>query len=97
MTGIAHARLKESDRIEAIEQNLRRCGITVDTGPDRITVHPGQPTPAKIDCHRDHRIAMSFSVLGLRAPGIELDDPACVSKTFPEFHTVFATAFGGRG
>jgi 3-phosphoshikimate 1-carboxyvinyltransferase len=97
VTGIAHARLKESDRIEATAQNLRRCGILVDTGPDRITVHPGQPKPATIDCHRDHRIAMSFSVLGLRAPGIELDDPACVGKTFPEFHTVFAAAFGERG
>lgn len=86
ITGIAHARLKESDRVAAVEGNLRALGIRTETGPDRITVHPGTPAPARIVCHRDHRIAMSFSVLGLRAEGITLDDPGCVGKTFPGFH-----------
>lgn len=84
--GVGHARLKESDRIEAVARNLRACGIRVEEGRDRITVHPGRPSGAEIACYRDHRIAMSFSVLGLRAPGITLDDPSCVSKTFPGFH-----------
>ncbi|WP_328304604.1 3-phosphoshikimate 1-carboxyvinyltransferase (plasmid) [Streptomyces sp. NBC_00435] len=94
ITGIAHARLKESDRIAAVAGNLRALGIRVEEGPDRITVHPGAPTPATIDCHRDHRIAMSFSVLGLRAAGITLDDPACVAKTFPGFHEELRRVFG---
>ncbi|MEU9705716.1 3-phosphoshikimate 1-carboxyvinyltransferase [Streptomyces sp. NPDC047981] len=86
ITGVAHARLKESDRVAAVEGNLRALGIRTETGPDRITVHPGAPVPARIVCHRDHRIAMAFSVLGLRAEGITLDDPGCVAKTFPGFH-----------
>ena len=92
--GIGHARLKESDRIAAVAGNLRALGVTVDEGPDTLTVHPGPVRPGLVACHRDHRIAMSFSVLGLRVPGIELDDPACVSKTFPEFHQEFDRLFG---
>ncbi|MFB7668114.1 3-phosphoshikimate 1-carboxyvinyltransferase [Kitasatospora sp. NPDC056138] len=92
--GIAHARLKESDRIAAVARNLRALGIRVEEGPDRITVHPGTPGPATIACHRDHRIAMAFSVLGLRSPGIVLDDPHCVAKTFPDFHRELRRLFG---
>jgi 3-phosphoshikimate 1-carboxyvinyltransferase len=91
--GIAHARLKESDRIAAVAENLRALGITTETGPDRITVVPGPLRPARIACRRDHRIAMAFSVLGLRAPGITLDDPACVAKTFPGFHAELSRLF----
>lgn len=88
ITGIAHARLKESDRIAAVAANLRACGIRVEEGEDRITVHPGTPLPTRVDCRRDHRIAMSFAVLGLGSGvPLELDDPACVAKTFPEFHS----------
>ncbi|GAA1971238.1 3-phosphoshikimate 1-carboxyvinyltransferase [Kitasatospora viridis] len=94
ITGIGHARLKESDRIAAMATNLRALGATVTDGPDWITITPGPLHPAEIACHRDHRIAMSFSVLGLRSPGITLDDPNCVSKTFPEFHQEFARLFG---
>ncbi|MEU7007520.1 3-phosphoshikimate 1-carboxyvinyltransferase [Streptomyces sp. NPDC046332] len=86
VTGIGHARLKESDRIAAVEGNLRALGVRTETGRDWMTVHPGAPAPAEIVCHRDHRIAMAFSVLGLRAEGITLDDPGCVAKTFPGFH-----------
>ncbi|MDG9706452.1 3-phosphoshikimate 1-carboxyvinyltransferase [Streptomyces sp. DH37] len=85
--GIGHARLKESDRIAAVARNLRSCGVDTEEGPDRLTVHPGRPAAARISCHRDHRIAMAFSVLGLRAGGtLTLDDPDCVGKTFPGFH-----------
>ncbi|MFD3357467.1 3-phosphoshikimate 1-carboxyvinyltransferase [Streptomyces fradiae] len=100
--GVAHARLKESDRVAAVAANLRACGVRVDEGPDRITVHPGTPVPARIACRRDHRIAMSFSVLSL-ASGVPLvlDDPACVGKTFPGFHVELGRLFpdllpGGR-
>ncbi|MBZ4323669.1 3-phosphoshikimate 1-carboxyvinyltransferase [Streptomyces sp. SCA2-4] len=94
ITGIAHARLKESDRISAVAGNLRACGIRAEEGPDWLTVHPGVPLPARIACHRDHRIAMAFSVLGLAAPGtITLDDPGCVGKTFPGFHNEMRRLF----
>ncbi|MFF8959627.1 3-phosphoshikimate 1-carboxyvinyltransferase [Streptomyces sp. NPDC014894] len=91
--GIAHARLKESDRIEAMARNLAACGVRTESGPDRITVHPGRVRPARIACHRDHRIAMAFSVLGLAAPGLTFDDPACVAKTFPGFHAELRRLF----
>ncbi|MFJ3928322.1 3-phosphoshikimate 1-carboxyvinyltransferase [Streptomyces sp. NPDC090022] len=94
ITGIGHARLKESDRIAAVAENLALLGIRTEVGPDRITVHPGTPVAgAVLGCRRDHRIAMSFSVLGLRVPGIVLDDPACVGKTFPGFHEELARLF----
>jgi len=87
---VANTRVKESDRLEACAVNLGRLGIEVATGPDWIEIWPGGPKGATVDCFRDHRIAMSFAVTGLRAPGIVLDDPDCVKKTFPEFHQVLA-------
>ncbi|MFF9026045.1 3-phosphoshikimate 1-carboxyvinyltransferase [Streptomyces eurythermus] len=94
--GIGHARLKESDRIEAVARNLRALGVRTDTGPDWITVHPGNASPARIACHRDHRIAMAFSVLNLRTGNLTLDDPGCVAKTFPGFHEEFHRLFPGH-
>lgn len=92
--GIGHARLKESDRIEAMAANLRACGIRVVEGADWLTVHPGRPAPARIACRRDHRIAMSFSVLALGSGvPLELDDPGCVAKTFPGFHAEMRRLF----
>jgi 3-phosphoshikimate 1-carboxyvinyltransferase len=88
---VANTRVKESDRLEACAVNLRRLGIEVATGPDWIEIWPGDPKGALIDCHGDHRIAMSFSVTGLRTPGVVLDDPDCVRKTFPDFHAVLAS------
>ncbi|CAL9324134.1 3-phosphoshikimate 1-carboxyvinyltransferase [Streptomyces sp. SudanB182_2057] len=94
--GIGHARLKESDRIEAVAGNLRALGVRTDTGRDWITVHPGGTSPARIACHRDHRIAMAFSVLNLRTGNLTLDDPGCVAKTFPGFHEEFHRLFPGH-
>jgi 3-phosphoshikimate 1-carboxyvinyltransferase len=90
ITGVGNVRVKECDRLAVMAQNLRACGIRVRTGPDWITVYPGQPEPAEIACHGDHRIAMAFSVLGLRTPGLTLDDPLCVAKTCPDFHSLLA-------
>ncbi|MDN3265336.1 3-phosphoshikimate 1-carboxyvinyltransferase [Streptomyces sp. CSDS2] len=94
--GIGHARLKESDRIEAVARNLRALGVRTDTGRDWITVHPGGTSSARIACHRDHRIAMAFSVLNLRTGNLTLDDPGCVAKTFPGFHEEFHRLFPGH-
>jgi 3-phosphoshikimate 1-carboxyvinyltransferase len=87
---VGNTRVKECDRLEACAQNLRRMGITVETGPDWIRIHPGTPRPTEIATHGDHRIVMSFAVTGLRVPGITYDDPGCVRKTFPQFHEAFA-------
>jgi 3-phosphoshikimate 1-carboxyvinyltransferase len=85
ITNIAHVKLKESDRILAMRTNLEKLGIKVESGNDWIKIYPGVPAAGIIDSYNDHRIAMSFSVLGLRVPGILIDNPECVSKTCPEF------------
>ena len=83
---VYNTRVKECDRLEACASNLMALGIRVETGGDWIQIWPGTPTAARVACHGDHRIAMSFSITGLRTPGLTLDDPSCVKKTFPEFH-----------
>ncbi|MET9439966.1 3-phosphoshikimate 1-carboxyvinyltransferase [Streptomyces sp. NPDC006610] len=88
---VANTRVKECDRLEACAENLRRLGVTVETGPDWIEVRPGAPgRGTEIKTYGDHRIVMSFAVAGLRAPGMTYDDPGCVRKTFPDFHEAFA-------
>lgn len=88
ITGVANVRVKECDRLAVMESNLRACGIRTSSGPDWITVYPGQPHGAEIACHADHRIAMACSILSLRTEGIALDNPLCVSKTCPDFHSL---------
>ena len=85
ITGIGNVRLKESDRIAAMEENLRRLDVPTESGADWLRVFPARPRGARIDARGDHRIAMAFSVLGLRVPGVVVDDPTCVSKTCPTF------------
>jgi 3-phosphoshikimate 1-carboxyvinyltransferase len=87
---VYNTRVKECDRLEACAQNLRALGVPVQLGRDWIEIHPARPQAAHIACHGDHRIAMAFSITGLRTPGITLDDPGCVKKTFPGFHTALA-------
>jgi 3-phosphoshikimate 1-carboxyvinyltransferase len=88
--GIAQTHFEESDRPVAAATELRRMGLQVDSEWDSVTIHPGMPRPTDVETYEDHRIAMSFAVTGLRAPGIRIADPACVSKTFPEYFRVLA-------
>ena len=91
VTGIGFIRKKETDRIAAVVNELRRLGIHATEDDDGFTVHPGQPQPARVETYDDHRMAMSFAVLGLVAPGIEIANPGCVAKTFPDFFSVLET------
>ena len=84
ISGIGHARVKESDRIAACAENLRRLGIEVDEGDDYLRVHPGSPKGTRLPTYEDHRIAMAFSLIGTR-DAVMLEDPGVVSKTCPEF------------
>ena len=86
-TGIGFIRSKESDRIEAVVTELARCGISAEDRPDGFVVQPGAPHGATIETYGDHRIAMSFALLGLVTPGIMITDPDCVAKTFPDYWT----------
>jgi 3-phosphoshikimate 1-carboxyvinyltransferase len=85
--GIAHTRLQESDRVAAAVAELRRLGARVDELPDGLVVHPSAERlhGAEVATYDDHRMAMSFALVGLRVPGVRILDPECVSKTFPEY------------
>ena len=91
VTGIGFIRRKETDRVRAVVSELRRLGIRAEEEDDGFVVYPGAPEPAEIETYEDHRMAMSFAVAGLVAPGIRIRNPACVSKTFPRFFEVLAT------
>lgn len=85
VTGIGFIRGKETDRVGNVVAELRRAGVGAVEEPDGYTVHPAPPRPASIETYGDHRMAMAFALLGLRADGIRIADPACVAKTFPGF------------
>lgn len=85
IAGVGFIRGKESDRIGDVITELRRCGIEAIEHDDGLTITPGQPRPARIHTYDDHRMAMAFALIGLRVPGIEIEDPECVAKTFPGY------------
>lgn len=85
ITGIGHIRLQESDRLSAIATELAKMGIKVDEGEDCITIYPGKPQPSIVKTYDDHRMAMGFSLIGLRSDGIVIDDPMCCRKTFEDY------------
>ncbi|WP_295524498.1 bifunctional 3-phosphoshikimate 1-carboxyvinyltransferase/cytidylate kinase [uncultured Pseudacidovorax sp.] len=96
LRNIASWRVKETDRIDAMEAELRKLGATVESGPDFIVVHPlpaGGWKPAAIHTYDDHRVAMCFSLAAFnpdRRP-VRILDPKCVAKTFPDyFETLFS-------
>ena len=85
ITNVAHLRIKESNRLEALVRELTKTGIKAEETEDGLIIDGGQPHGAEIDTYNDHRIAMSFAVLGLVVPGIKIKDPDCVKKSFPGF------------
>jgi len=90
--GIASARLKETDRIHATCTELTRLGVRVEEHEDGMTIYPTlNLQPANIQTYNDHRMAMSFSLIGLRVDGVTIENPSCVSKTFPTFFDVLKT------
>ncbi|MFO0960253.1 MAG: 3-phosphoshikimate 1-carboxyvinyltransferase [Isosphaeraceae bacterium] len=91
---IAHVRHKETDRIAALAAELRKLGAVVDEQPDGLLIVPPEKIrPASIATYDDHRMAMAFAVAGLRAPGITIEDPGCVAKTYPKFWDDWARLF----
>jgi len=85
ITGVEHIRHHESDRIQAICRSLAAVGVSVEEHADGLTIHPGAPNFARLDTFDDHRVAMALTVLGAAGKGVELLNPACVSKTCPTF------------
>ena len=86
---IAHLREKECDRIDAVVSQLNKMGIKSEQGEAWLSVKGGKPKGAFIETFNDHRIAMAFSIAGLKVQGIKIENPGCVKKSFPTFWEIF--------
>ena len=82
-------RVKESDRIKSVVENLRKCGIEVEEFEDGYRIKGGKLHKTKVDSFGDHRIAMSFLIAGL-VSGMEVEDTACIETSFPNFLDILA-------
>jgi 3-phosphoshikimate 1-carboxyvinyltransferase len=85
ITHVGHIRHKETDRLHALAVELRRLGAGVDEHPDGLTIQPAPLRGTVVQTYDDHRMAMSLALVGLRVPGVVIDQPACVAKTYPDF------------
>lgn len=89
---VGHIRHKETDRLTALSNELRRLGADVVERADGLTITPKALRPATIETYHDHRMAMSFALAGLRFAGVRISNPTCASKTYPEFFEDLARA-----
>ena len=90
--GIASARVKETDRVHATCTELARLGVPVDEHEDGMTIYPCKTLKAAtVQTYNDHRMAMAFSLIGLRIPRMTIENPSCVAKTFPGYFEVLDT------
>jgi 3-phosphoshikimate 1-carboxyvinyltransferase len=94
ITGVAHIRHKETDRLAALAAELRKLGADVAELDDGLRIVPGAMRGAVIDTYDDHRMAMSLAVAGLVQPGVLIRDPACTAKTYPGFFDELAGLSG---
>lgn len=85
ISGVRSLRVKETERVAALEKELAKMGIKTSSTNDTLTIHGGNPQPATIDTYGDHRMAMAFAVAGSKLPGMRINNPEVVSKTFPDF------------
>jgi len=84
--GIATARVKECDRVQAVCEELRKLGADVTEHADGLTVTPAcHLHGGLVNTYDDHRMAMAFALIGLRVPGVVIENPGCVTKSFPGF------------
>jgi 3-phosphoshikimate 1-carboxyvinyltransferase len=85
ITGVAHIRHKETDRIGDLARELRQLGARVDELPDGLRIEPAGLRGAAIETYNDHRMAMSLALAGLRTPGVVILNPSCTEKTYPRY------------
>lgn len=85
---VGHTRLQECNRMAAIVNELNRVGVNCIEEGDDLRITPGEIKPAIIETYEDHRVAMAFSLLGLKSEGIIINNPDCCKKTFEEYFEV---------
>jgi 3-phosphoshikimate 1-carboxyvinyltransferase len=90
---VANIRIKETDRLMAVVTELRRLGQQVEHGEDWLRITPQPLVPATVHCYADHRMAMSFGVLGALTGVVTIEDPACTAKTYPGFFDDLALCY----
>ena len=84
-------RVKETERLKAVSTELRKLGAEVEEGEDYLVINPPKKIQnAEIDTYEDHRMAMAFSLAACGDTSVTINDPGCVSKTFPEYFEVFS-------
>lgn len=83
--GVGFIRHHESNRLEAIVNELTRMGIQAEETDDGLLIHPGKPQPVEIETYEDHRMAMAFALVGLKVPGMKIKNPGCTGKTFEDY------------
>jgi 3-phosphoshikimate 1-carboxyvinyltransferase len=91
---VAHIRDKETDRIGDLVRELRRLGANASEHADGLTIVPGPLHGGSVATYDDHRMAMSLGLVGLLVPGVRVEDPTCVGKTFPEYWRRLAEVAG---
>ncbi|MHC5037356.1 MAG: 3-phosphoshikimate 1-carboxyvinyltransferase, partial [Planctomycetota bacterium] len=94
---VPNLRLKESDRLHALSSELRKLGVKVEEFEDGLKIFPGPMQGTFIHTFEDHRVAMAFTVAGLAVPGMVIENPKCVSKSFPDFFERLETLTGKKG
>jgi 3-phosphoshikimate 1-carboxyvinyltransferase len=97
ITNVANIRIKETDRLAAVVSELERLGQKVSQGPDFLVIEPRPLRHAVVRTYGDHRMAMSFAVLGMAAGHVAIEDPACVAKTYPGFWDDVAACYRAAG
>jgi 3-phosphoshikimate 1-carboxyvinyltransferase len=85
LTGVAHLRGHETDRLQALDEVLTAIGARVEQLPDGLAIEPGPRRPALLDSYADHRMVHAAAVLGLAIEGVQAGDPGAVAKTLPDF------------
>ena len=99
ITNVGNLRIKETDRLAAMASELSRLGARVDEGVDELLVLPlvsAPEAPVILETYGDHRMAMSLAVAGARLPNVIIENPGCVSKTYPRFFDDFLAFLSGR-
>ncbi|MFO1497718.1 MAG: 3-phosphoshikimate 1-carboxyvinyltransferase [Verrucomicrobiota bacterium] len=91
-TDLGRLRIQECERVLALRTELSKCGGQLSEDGNTLTVYPSPLHGAEIDTYEDHRMAMCFAILGLKVPGIKINNPGCVKKTFPNFFQKLAGA-----
>jgi 3-phosphoshikimate 1-carboxyvinyltransferase len=86
---VANLRIKETDRLHALETELRKLGVDARADADSLHIDPKPAHGATIDTYDDHRMAMAFALAGLCVPGVVIRDPGCVSKSWPGYFDAF--------